>query len=113
ELVVRPRHHTARVHQPEPPSVPLGGAEMPIAGDARAGVHDRVPAPDQSVEQRRLADVGAADDGDGGGGALHPCPTPNAARGSGNAEREADQSVPRSAFRVPSSPKASAKSYDR
>src|SRR5256885_9975917 len=51
-----------------------------IAGDARAGVHDRVPAPDQSVEQGRLADVGAADDGDGGG-AAHPCPTPNAERG--------------------------------
>src|SRR5256885_9833129 len=83
-----------------------------IAGDARAGVHDRVPAPDQSVEQGRLADVGAADDGDGGG-AAHPCPTPNAERGSGNAEREADESVPRSAFRVPSSPRASTKSYDK
>src|SRR5207237_6062381 len=112
ELVVRARHHPARVHQPKPLSVPLGRAKMPIARDSRTGVHDRIPASDEPVEQRRFADVGPADDRDGGG-APHPCPTPNAERGSGNAEREAGAPVPRSAFRVPSSPKTSAKSCDR
>src|SRR5882762_2787843 len=112
ELVVGARHHPARVHQPKPPSVPLGRAEMPIARDARASVHDRIPAPDESIEQRRLADVGAADDGDRRGAALHPpFPPSNAERGARNAELWSP--VPTSAFPLPSSPSTSAKSYDR
>src|SRR5438477_12027683 len=86
---------------------------MPIARDARARIHDRVAAADQSIEQRRLADIGAPDDGNGGGAARHPCPSPNAEVGSGNAERKVDVSVPSSAFRVPSSVNTSTKSYDR
>ena len=39
----------------------------PVAGDARGVVHQRQPPADQLVEQRRFADIGPADDGDGQG----------------------------------------------
>src|SRR5256885_13705125 len=85
---------------------------MPIARDARAGVHDRVPAPDQPVEQRRLADVGPADDGDGGG-AVHTLPFPTPWCGVRNGECGASPSIPHSALRTPHSLTASTKSYDK
>src|SRR5207249_7445411 len=126
QRVGRVRHHASRIHQPKPSSVPLDGAEVPIARDARTGVHDRLPASDEPIEQRRLADVGAADDGNSGGAALHPCPSPNAECGVWNAELncrfrvlmpacgvEAGTSIPHSAFPIPHSVSTSAKSYDR
>ena len=48
--------------RPEPPR-PLAQ----VAGDARLVVDQRQPPADQAVEQRRLADVRAADDGEGEG----------------------------------------------
>jgi hypothetical protein len=36
----------------------------PVAGDARPVVDKRQPAADQPVEEGRLADIGAADNGD-------------------------------------------------
>ena len=46
-----------------------GLALAPVAGHARLVVDQRELAADEAVEQRRLADVGSADDGDFGQGA--------------------------------------------
>src|SRR2546428_3498250 len=87
ELVVCTWDHPARVHQPKPPSVPLGRAEVSIARDARARVNDRIPAPDEPVEQRGFAHVGAADDRDRPGAAPPlASPSPNAEYGMRNQE---------------------------
>ena len=45
-------------------ALPLGLDLLAVAGDARALLDDRLAAPDDAVHQRRLADVGPADDGD-------------------------------------------------
>ena len=63
--VRRSRDQPAGVDQPEPPAVPLCGREMTVAGDAGLRVDDRLAPPDDAIEQGRLADVGATDDGDG------------------------------------------------
>ncbi len=51
----------------KPDAVPLGREPLAVAGDARLGRGDRLGAADQAVDERRLADVGEADDRDGGG----------------------------------------------
>src|SRR2546422_7673019 len=61
-----PGHNPAGIDQPKPPAVPFRGSEVAIARHTRLGVHDGLAAPDDAVEERRLADVGAADDGDCG-----------------------------------------------
>src|SRR5262249_52510492 len=73
DLLVEPqrivsRHQTSRVDDLDRPV--LGQLDRPrdaVAGDAGQIVDDRLPPPQQAVEQGRLADVGSADDGDGGG----------------------------------------------
>src|SRR5205823_5176083 len=65
--ILCPQDETARIHQPELPPVPIDDPKIPVAGHPRAVVYDRLPAPDEAVEQGRFAHVGAADDGDGGG----------------------------------------------
>src|SRR5439155_8145730 len=47
-------------------SAPLGDAVEPVARQARFGVDDRLALSDDAVEQRRFADVRAADDGHDG-----------------------------------------------
>src|SRR6266478_4098207 len=54
------------IHEPKPAAIPLGGGEMTVARHTRLGVHDRLAPPDDAVEERGLADVGPADDGNGG-----------------------------------------------
>ena len=53
---------TNRKRTPEP----LGLGLLAVAGDARAVFDDGDLLADDAVEQRALADVGAADDDDGG-----------------------------------------------
>ncbi len=55
----------AGVEQLEGDAVPLTGDALAIAGDSRLGVGDRLAPAGQPVDQRALADVGKADDGDG------------------------------------------------
>src|SRR6266516_4649617 len=121
QRVVRAGHHASRVHQPKPPAVPLHRAEVPIPRDPRLVVHDCLPAADQAVEERGLADVGPADDGDRGGAPPRPThgPSPTPERGTREAERgttdrapcpKSSTLVPRSAFRLPRSTSTSAKS---
>ena len=43
------------------------GALAQVAGHAGLVVDERQPPPDEAVEERRLADVGTADDGEGEG----------------------------------------------
>ena len=55
-----------RVEQPEAHAGEAGLAFAPVAGDAGLRLDDGEPLADQAVEQGGLADVRAADDGDGG-----------------------------------------------
>ena len=48
------------------PAGPVGVDDLAVAGDARPLLDDRLPAADDAVDERRLAHVGAADDGDDG-----------------------------------------------
>ena len=50
------------VHHGELTASPVGDAVEPITGQPRLGVHDRLLPADQAVEERRLTDVGSADD---------------------------------------------------
>ena len=43
----------------------MGGGFTPVAGDAGRVVDQREPAAGEPVEQRRLAHIGTADNGDG------------------------------------------------
>ena len=54
----------AGVDDHEPPAVPLGVAVQPVARRPRAVLDDRRARPDDAVEERALADVRPADDGD-------------------------------------------------
>ncbi len=63
-LVLEP----AGIDDDEPPPVPLGVAVEAVAGRPGAVLDDRRPRPEDPVEQRALADVRAADDGDDGEG---------------------------------------------
>src|SRR5581483_387373 len=45
-------------------AAPLGDAVQAVAGQPGGGVDDRLAIAEQAVEERRLADVGAANDGD-------------------------------------------------
>ena len=56
----------AGVDEPEGAAVPFGAREMAVARRARLVAHDGRVAADDAIEQRRLADVGPADDGDDG-----------------------------------------------
>ena len=56
------------VDHPELESEQVRLALAPVAGDAGAVVDQRQALADEPVEQRRFADVGPADDGDGGKG---------------------------------------------
>ena len=58
----------ARVDQQEAPAVPLGLDLLAVARDARLLVHDGLARAGQAVDERRLADVRVADDGDLGQG---------------------------------------------
>ena len=53
-----------RVDDRELMAKPLADAVEAVAGKARGGVDDRLPPADQAVEERGLANVGPADDGD-------------------------------------------------
>src|SRR2546427_1594132 len=68
EGIGRPRYQTAGVHEPEPASVPLRRRKVSVARDPGLRIHDRLAPADDPVEQRRLPDVGPADDGYGGNG---------------------------------------------
>jgi hypothetical protein len=63
---VRVVGQSARVHQPERAAVPLRLREVAIARGTRLLAHDRFIVADDAVEQRRLAHVGAPDQGDDG-----------------------------------------------
>ena len=52
----------ARVDEREVATRPFGGVRDAIAGDARRVLYDRFAATKDAVDQRGLADVGAADD---------------------------------------------------
>ena len=54
------------VHHPEFQAEQLPFALAPVAGHAGPVVDQREALADEAVEQRRFADIGAADDGDGG-----------------------------------------------
>ena len=56
----------AGVDDDERAAVPVGLEHLAVAGDAGLLLDDRVAPADEAVDQRRLADVGAADDGDDG-----------------------------------------------
>ena len=45
----------------------LALAFAPVPRDSRQIINERKPPANQAVEQRRLADIGAADDGNGKG----------------------------------------------
>ena len=59
----------AGVDQLEAHAVPLALERLAVAGDARLLVDDGLAPADQAVDQRRLADVRKADDGDRAAGA--------------------------------------------
>src|SRR5690606_4400357 len=68
----------------EAASVPVGLDLLAVAGHARLLLDDRLATPHDAVQQRGLADVGSADDGDDGeghGGRLRP-PPPEPAAGT-------------------------------
>ena len=56
----------AGVDDDEPPAVPLGVAVQPVAGRPGAVLDDRRALAEEPVEERALADVRSADDGDDG-----------------------------------------------
>ena len=64
DRVVRVDLEAAGVDEHEPPAVPLGVAVQAVAGRPRAVLDDRRARPEDAVEERALADVRAADDGD-------------------------------------------------
>ena len=66
DLVGRVDLEAAGVDDDEPPPVPVGVAVHPVARRAGPVLDDRLAAADEAVEQRGLAHVGAADDGDDG-----------------------------------------------
>ena len=57
-----------RVDDPKLVRAQAADALDPVAGHARRVVDDRLPPADQPIEQGRLADIRAAQDGDGGKG---------------------------------------------
>ena len=57
--------HAAGVDEAEPVPRPLAGQVLAIPCHAGGLVHDRCPRAGEPVDQRRLADVGEAHDGDG------------------------------------------------
>ena len=83
----------AGVDQDEPAPVPLGLDLLAVAGDARALLDDRLAPADDAVHERRLADVGAADDGDGGQGHGRPGYGPPPARRTADGRRSAQAGV--------------------
>ena len=64
-------HPAAGVDDAERHAEPLGLERLAVAGDARAVLDDGRLLADDAVEQRRLADVGPADDGTTGGQGGH------------------------------------------
>src|SRR5947208_2415558 len=62
------RSAAAGVHQLEVPALGFEEGGDAVAGDAGRGINDADPPAGQAVEQGRLADVRAADDGDEGYG---------------------------------------------
>ena len=64
ERVVVAEVDAAGVDQRERAAVPVGLELLAVARDARALVHDRLARLREPVDQRRLADVRVADDGD-------------------------------------------------
>jgi hypothetical protein len=58
-------HQPPGVHQPEAPPAPFGGAEMPVPRGAGLVGDDRLPPPDETVEQGGLPDVRAPHQGYG------------------------------------------------
>ena len=64
DRVVRVELEPAGVDDDEPPAVPLGVAVQPVAGRPGAVLDDRRALAEEPVEQRALADVRSADDGD-------------------------------------------------
>ena len=54
------------IHDREPPAAPLGVVGHPVPGHPRDVLDDGDPAPQHPVDQRRLAHVGAPDDGEHG-----------------------------------------------
>ena len=62
------------VHKLKGDPVPLAGKALAVAGDARLGRRHRLAAANQAVDQGALADVGEADDGDGGQPGTHASP---------------------------------------
>ena len=71
----------AGVDEHEPAAVPLGIPVQPVAGGAGAVLHDRGARTDDAVEQRALADVRPADDGDDRERAAQPVRSPGAGTG--------------------------------
>ncbi len=59
---------TAGVHEPEGAAIPHGTAEVTVARGAGLVAHDRRVVADDAIEELRLTDVRAADDGDDGDG---------------------------------------------
>jgi hypothetical protein len=57
------RDDAARIHQSEARPVPIRFTVDSIASDARLVADNRTPLANQAIEQRRLADVGPANDG--------------------------------------------------
>ncbi|MBP1776293.1 MAG: hypothetical protein H6Q86_2303 [candidate division NC10 bacterium] len=55
------------VHQDEPAAAPLEVAVQAVTGDPGQIVHDRPPPAEQAIEERGLADIRPADDGNDGG----------------------------------------------
>src|SRR5215208_2489658 len=55
-----------RVDEPKGAPCPLGAPKMAVSRGSSLIAHDRRVAPDQAIEQRRLADVGPADHGNDG-----------------------------------------------
>ena len=64
DRVVRVELEPARVDDDEAPAVPLGVAVEAVAGRPGAVLDDGRPLAEEPVEQRALADVRSADDGD-------------------------------------------------
>src|ERR1051326_7889693 len=59
-----PGTRPAVLTEPEAPAIPCRGRKMRVPRDPRLRVHDGEPPADDPVEQRRLADVGPANDRD-------------------------------------------------
>jgi len=64
DLVLRLPLQPAGVDDDEAAASPFGLVPMPVTGQPREAADDRLTATDNPVEQRRLADVRASDDGD-------------------------------------------------